>query len=582
MKDSQQEETLKMGGIEIPMVGFAAGDEEGPLKEIFSTFSNSPSIQFAQLVSLTDGEGKFIYYPKKGDYGFDIEVGQVLYLRERGEDEIPEEVENGLIIQVVSLGTASYPQADTKSLFRLMLHVRATSIERNYNEPKEVMDEFLMAEFKVRNSIVKGNWEPPSGDIVTRNVDIFVLNPTILSQNIFVTSKNLNINLGDYHGEPVRFFGGGFEKINLVTGMKGGGKSHITKGIIAESLGSHMSAIIFDINNEYDGFEGGFNFVPGLNLKFRLDRLPLKTFIAMIDKLAPLSERAGIIAKANLGRVIRSRTDNNRLVDLDTLRAGEVVREIIPGNEPFHDNMRASYVSSMTAIASYNLIMTVTEIQEEAQYLTERIRNPTNSTNQPPAISSLRRVFLNFELPNSDPTVSIFNIGGFPNYLQQTLVNLILETLKDICERQYENYLADASRIPNYPTVYFEEAHMYMEPRVINELLPLIRHFGMNVFFITNTPAALPDSVFRLIDNLIMTRILNRKDIDQVKTCGLTDGDTIQGFATTLKKYHALLLSGQSGATSGFPLVFKVRDFGLPPSGVTKSMWQAMLDAEEE
>jgi hypothetical protein len=123
---------------------------------------------------------------------------------------------------------------------------------------------------------------------------------------------------------------------------------------------------------------------------------------------------------------------------------------------------------------------------------------------------------------------------------------------------------------------------MYMEPKVINELLPLIRHYGMNVFFITNTPAALPDSVFRLIDNLIMTRILNKKDIEQVKTCGLTDGDTIQGFATTLKKYHALLLSGQSGATSGFPLVFKVRDFGLPPSGVTKSMWEAMKLAEEE
>ena len=95
----------------------------------------------------------------------------------------------------------------------------------------------------------------------------------------------------------------------------------------------------------------------------------------------------------------------------------------------------------------------------------------------------------------------------------------------------------------------------------------------MNVFFITNTPAALPDSVFRLIDNLIMTRILNKRDIDQVKNCGLTDANTIQGFASNLKEYHALLLSGQKGATKNFPLVFRVRDFKLPASGETRSMW---------
>ena len=118
-----------------------------------------------------------------------------------------------------------------------------------------------------------------------------------------------------------------------------------------------------------------------------------------------------------------------------------------------------------------------------------------------------------------------------------------------------------------------------MEPKVINELLPLIRHHGMNVFFITNSPGALPDSVFRLMDNVIMTRMLNKQDIDQVKHCDLTDAETIEGFASNLHKHHALLLSGSEGTTNNFPLVFHVRDFGLPVSGESRSMWDAMMNA---
>ena len=100
-----------------------------------------------------------------------------------------------------------------------------------------------------------------------------------------------------------------------------------------------------------------------------------------------------------------------------------------------------------------------------------------------------------------------------------------------------------------------------MESKVINELLPLIRHHGMNVFFITNSPGALPDSVFRLMDNLIMTRMLNKQDIDQVKNCGLTDAETIEGFASNLREHHALLLSGINGATKNSPLDFSCARF---------------------
>ena len=117
---------------------------------------------------------------------------------------------------------------------------------------------------------------------------------------------------------------------------------------------------------------------------------------------------------------------------------------------------------------------------------------------------------------------------------------------------------------------------MYMDEHDINELIPLIRHLGMNLFFITNTPGNLPDSVFRLLDNLFMSRMLNEADIKRVVACGLADKETIESFAPELPEHHALVLSAKDGVTSNFPLVFKVRDFRLLRSGVTRSMWRAL------
>ena len=118
---------------------------------------------------------------------------------------------------------------------------------------------------------------------------------------------------------------------------------------------------------------------------------------------------------------------------------------------------------------------------------------------------------------------------------------------------------------------------MYMDEKDINDLIPVIRHLGMNLFFITNTPGNLPESVFRLLDNLIMSKIVNVGDIRRVEACGLVDNETIECFAPQLPEHHALILSSKDGITKTFPLVFKVDEFpNLPKSGVTRSMWEAI------
>jgi hypothetical protein len=335
-----------------------------------------------------------------------------------------------------------------------------------------------------------------------------------------------------------------------------------------------MSAVVFDINNEYQGVPGSHRFVPSQNLRFRLDRIQPGTFISMVERIAPFAERTAQVARLELPRIIRERSrEDGHVPDIPFLQsqAGNIITR--PG-EP-GDNMRASFRSSLETLEGYDLIMTEAQAEEEMRYIAAARRGERRD---PPEVVSLSSVLYNLE-HGSEAGVIVFDIGGLLPFIQYVVVDLVIDTLKRIAHLQTEAYRAGSIPVPNYPTIFFEEAHMYMEIRVINELLPLIRHYGMNVFFVTNTPGALPDSVFRLVDNLIMTRMLNKRDIDQVKNCGLTDAETITSFARNLREYHALLLSGINGATKNFPLVFKVRDFGLPTSGETRSMWMAMKDS---
>src|SRR4051794_40608000 len=118
--------------------------------------------------------------------------------------------------------------------------------------------------------------------------------------------------------------------------MKGSGKSHIAKGIISESVNAGMSAIVFDINNEYQGLPNSYYFIPRHNLRFRLDRIQPRTFIDMVERMAPFAERTGLVAQAELPHIIQARAnEENHVPDLAYLRSQD--SNVILGNQSYHD-----------------------------------------------------------------------------------------------------------------------------------------------------------------------------------------------------------------------------------------------------
>ena len=548
-------------GYTVPAISFVQADGTPSLTPTApapptSTLAAGPAVTEAELVELSAGTGRLVYYP----HALDLESGDVLYLRERSNPQ----TENGLIVQVIRKETATYAQVDNKVLWRLLTSVRAQELHRSHHEPTEVIDLFLSATFKVRRTIVNGTWSPTSGEVVTRNVDVFRISPQILMDNILKSEASTDIHLGEFKQQPVAFTGLGLDKVNLITGMKGAGKSHLTKGIIDQSRQRGMSAVVFDINDEYGNLPGAKVFRPGYDLKFRLDRTEPRTFIDIIARLAQFAERTGLVATAAMQDQFDQAKAAKHALDIAFLKAQ--ANTVFPGNAQWVAAQRLSYTQTLETIEQYHLFATAAEIQKE---------DAAMKSGGAAASTSLSSAFYNLD-KQQQAGVIVFAIGGMLPIVQRVIVKLVRDTLKEICNRQATAYQTNPTLVPVYPTVFFEEAHMYMDENDINEMIPVIRHLGMNLFFITNTPGDLPDSVFRLLDNLFMTRLLNEGDIRRVAACGLADSETIASFAPEVPKYHTLVLSALEGVTKNFPLIFGVRDFDLPPSGVTRSMWRVL------
>jgi hypothetical protein len=125
----------------------------------------------------------------------------------------------------------------------------------------------------------------------------------------------------------------------------------------------------------------------------------------------------------------------------------------------------------------------------------------------------------------------------------------------------------------------FREAHFYTSPEEILNLITRGRHLGLTTFFITNTPAQLPEVVFRQIDNMVCTGLGHSGDLRTVAKSALSDEDTLQSLAVGLRMTEALIVGR---LTAGFPLVVEINALpdGFPATGFTRSFWDQPGDEE--
>jgi len=160
----------------------------------------------------------------------------------------------------------------------------------------------------------------------------------------------------------------------------------------------------------------------------------------------------------------------------------------------------------------------------------------------------------------------VFDLRDLSDGLRRTLVHAVNKLVGRLCQREMA---AGTNRLPY---MVFDEAHFYLSDDAVIDIITRARHVGISSVFATNTPARLPQDVFRQLDTLWLTLLRHDDDIRAVGKTAYADAETVESLVQRLPRHHALVVGA---ATDGYPLVVSVDPLPdhIPPTGVTKSAW---------
>jgi len=309
--------------------------------------------------------------------------------------------------------------------------------------------------------------------------------------------------------------------INLVTGMKGSGKSYFAKRLLLRLIERGVLTLVFDLNGEY------------VNL--------------WKDTLGKPNEYATRI------RVMTPYIRKARMNEMPLL---------IPLNEISYDDF-AHFMSVQSGTPSYQSLVqfwllrkdTIFDLNDLEDYLTA----PDNVKNEAVRIALEERVKTAKALGLFGPCDLLGTIKGLQERGGALIFNLSLirpwerGIIVDFVLRKLSQ-LGHSKEI-RAVSLFLEEAQLYISQENMVNVLTRMRHFGIFPTFITNDPRTLPDEVFTLLDNLVAFMFRNEDELRHLTKTGLTDERT----AYALKNLESKQCLVVGNVSSNYPVFVEVR-----------------------
>jgi hypothetical protein len=325
--------------------------------------------------------------------------------------------------------------------------------------------------------------------------------------------------------------------INVITGMKGSGKSYAAKKLLLRLMERGVLTIVFDVNGEY------------INL-WKADPNTPNSYAQLIKVLVPHLPRAQF----------------NRIPFL------------IPLNEITYDDF-ATFLGVAQGIPMYQFLLQFWRQRAGTNFdlndLEAFVSDPTNVPNEAVRVGLQGRVeaaralglfgpcslvALIKELHETGGAI-IIDLSRVSQWERTIIVEFILRKLSALGQ---SNEIRAVS-------LFLEEAQLYVSRENMVNVLTRMRHFGIFPTFITNDPRTLPDEVYTLLDNLIAFMFRNEDELRQLAKSGLIDLRSVQALKH-LEPRQCLVVGN---VTSNYPIFIEIQpQKGVMMGGETRRLVQ--------
>jgi hypothetical protein len=320
-------------------------------------------------------------------------------------------------------------------------------------------------------------------------------------------------------------------RLNIITGKKETGKSHLSKLLMVNLVGYKATVVIFDLNGEYHSLgmtnDGKRNAIydkihvltPSQNFKLALKQINLHVLLGILIHALHLP---GTSAR-EFRRIWQSLKDKD---SLNLHELGETIRNW-NCNQHVRDALFSRYHSLLNS-----------------GFVTDNIAEAT----------MLEDCLLKAKEQGGAIIINLRNTGSID---RQIVVEYVLGKLVE----SLTSWKLKAVFL------FAEEAHLYLRETYWDDIVTRMRHFGIFTTFITNQPDTIRDNIYRQADNIFLFNFTNEHDLDVVSRAARVDAETVRSIARDLPPHYCLTLGK---AVRDFPIVTKVKAMDVKTMGETR------------
>jgi hypothetical protein len=484
---------------------------------------------------------ELLFYPRQ----LDLRVGETLTLRER-------ETGRSVIAQVIAFRSASYPSLVQEQMLNLLgpEPLNAPLLEavgyHLFGQPGDngrsvELGNIKVAQAKIRKTVpAEGSrWEGWDGWIPARDADIY----RTRDEQVFANAtRNLGhpLSLGQtLAGHNFQVEGQDLEKVNVITGVKGSGKSHLAKVILLQLIARGAPCLVFDINREYIHLpkaeidprsgeilqRGIVHLEAGGNFRLGVRQFGLAPLMTLLQRYG-LPDVSALYLENRLARL------------WEEAEAMEKQGRSVP-------YMGLEQLIQMAEENEFGGGSSATVINHAIRSRLDALKNTHIFARSASEAASLGKAYRQVRGGGA----LVIDMSALSNLAREGFVQAIIELVKDLCLWEIDH---DTHR---FPFIFFEEAHLYVSRRSIDYIVTRARHLGITSFFVTNMIHGLDEAVLRQADNLFLLRVPFEDDVRHVSRGAATDYETMAALVRRLRERHALAIGN---VTAQYPLIFAV------------------------